>query len=235
MAPNPGAGCRTSTPCSTSWARTRRAQLRVDGGQHLGQLLDLGDRQPPRDQGLGHLQADVAGADDHRPRRCGLFEGAHHREGVVHGVQQVHPVWLSERIGAGQPLDRRPHRDRPGAHHECVVADQLLAAAGVADGQPVAGGIDAPSHGVEPELHPRRLEVGDGAVGEVLPAWHLAGDVVGDAADREVGIAVGDHNGHLYARVELARAQGRANAGVTAADGNEMHGASSSRVGCARR
>ena len=115
----------------------------------------------------------------------------------------MHPVWLSERIGAGQPLDRRPHRDRPGAHHECVVADQLLAAAGVADGQPVAGGIDAPSHGVEPELHPRRLEVGDGAVGEVLPAWHLAGDVVGDAADREVGIAVGDHNGHLYARVEL--------------------------------
>ena len=42
------------------------AELRVDGGQYLGELLDLGDGQAAGGQGLGHLQADVAGADDHR-------------------------------------------------------------------------------------------------------------------------------------------------------------------------
>ena len=45
------------------------AELRVDGGQHLGQLLDLGDGQAPGGQRVGHLQADVPGADDDRAGR----------------------------------------------------------------------------------------------------------------------------------------------------------------------
>ena len=42
------------------------AELRVDGGEHFGQLLDLGHGDATRDERLGHLEADVAGADDHR-------------------------------------------------------------------------------------------------------------------------------------------------------------------------
>ena len=38
----------------------QRAKLRIDRGEYLGELLDLGDRQTPGHQGLGHLQADVA-------------------------------------------------------------------------------------------------------------------------------------------------------------------------------
>ena len=54
-----------------------------------------------------------------------------------------------------------------------------------------------------------RLEVGAGAVGQVAPVGDLAGDVVGDAADGEVGVGVGDHQGDLDGRVEFAGAQGR--------------------------
>ena len=50
-----------------------RAELGVDGGQHLGELLDLGDREPAGRERLGHLEPDVAGADDHRPRGPALF------------------------------------------------------------------------------------------------------------------------------------------------------------------
>ena len=44
----------------------QRAQLRVDGRQHLGQLLHLRHRQAADGQRVGHLQADVPGPDDHR-------------------------------------------------------------------------------------------------------------------------------------------------------------------------
>ena len=44
-----------------------RAELGVDGGEHLGQLLDLGHGEAARDERLGHLESDVSGADDHRP------------------------------------------------------------------------------------------------------------------------------------------------------------------------
>ena len=88
------------------------AELRVDGGQHLGELLGLGDGQAPGGQGLGHLQADVPGADDHRRLRVGFLQGAHDGERVVHRVQQVHPVRRAERV---QSRDRRAGGDRAGA------------------------------------------------------------------------------------------------------------------------
>jgi hypothetical protein len=43
-----------------------RPEFSVEGGEHLGELLDLGDLDPSGDEGFGHLQADVAGADDDR-------------------------------------------------------------------------------------------------------------------------------------------------------------------------
>jgi hypothetical protein len=85
---NPGAAADLDAVLDELGA-DQAAQLRVDGGEDLGQLLDLGDREPPRDQGLRHLQPDVAGPDDRRPRRCGVPEGSHHREGVVHSQARV--------------------------------------------------------------------------------------------------------------------------------------------------
>jgi hypothetical protein len=43
-----------------------RAEFRVEGGQHLRPPFDHGHRYPAGAQRLGHLQADVAGADDQR-------------------------------------------------------------------------------------------------------------------------------------------------------------------------
>jgi hypothetical protein len=40
------------------------AELGVDGRQHLGQLLHLSHRKPAGGESVGHLQADVASADD---------------------------------------------------------------------------------------------------------------------------------------------------------------------------
>ena len=43
-----------------------RAEFGVDGGEHLGELLELGDGESAGGERFGHLEADVAGADDHR-------------------------------------------------------------------------------------------------------------------------------------------------------------------------
>ena len=65
---------------------------------------------------------------------------------------------------------------------------------------------------------------------QVAPVGDLARDVVRDAADREVRIGVGDDDRDLDPRIEFAQTQGRTDAGVTSADGDEMHGAAPSSV-----
>ena len=49
-------------------------------------------------------------------------DGAHHREGVAHRMQQVHPLGRAERVRAGQAADRRARRDRAGPDDEFVNA-----------------------------------------------------------------------------------------------------------------
>jgi hypothetical protein len=74
------------------------AQLDVHGGHDGWGLLDQGDRQAAGGEGLGHLQADVATADDDGRAGAsgqGLVEG----EGVAHGVQHLDP-------GQVQAVDR---------------------------------------------------------------------------------------------------------------------------------
>ena len=117
---------------------------------------------------------------------------------------------------AVEPGDRRADRDRAGADDQLVVGDQLLGPVRAGDQELAARDVDAAGGGVQPQPHPGRLQVGDGAVGEVAPVGDLAGDVVGDAADGEVGVGVGHHHGDLGARVDLAGAQRGADAGVAA-------------------
>ena len=82
----------TRTPWSAEFGGHERAELRVEGGQHLRQPFDHGHREPAGAPRLGHLQADVAGADDQR--RAGRPGGEVVGEGerVTHGVQQVHAI-----------------------------------------------------------------------------------------------------------------------------------------------
>ena len=68
-----------------------------------------------------------------------------------------------------------------------------------------------------------RLEVGDGAVGQVAPVRDLPGDVAGDPADGEVRVGVGDNDRHLSLAVEFTGAQRSADPRVAAADGNQVH------------
>ena len=42
-----------------------RAEFGIDGGENLGELLDLGDGEAAGGEAFGHLEADVTGADDH--------------------------------------------------------------------------------------------------------------------------------------------------------------------------
>ena len=202
----------------------QRAELGVDGGQDLGQLFHLGDGQPADGQGVGHLQADVPGADDDRAGRGGLLQGRHDGERVAHRVQQVHPVARAQGLRARQAADRGPDRDRAGADDELVVAEQFLAAVGRADQELAAGHVDATGGSVQPQPHPGGFQVGQLAVGQVAPVGDLAGDVVGDAADGEVRVGVGQDHGDLRGRVDLAGPQGGTDPGVAAADRDQVHG-----------
>ena len=83
------------------------AELLVDGGHDRRGLLDQGHGQAAAGEGLGHLQADVATADDHCRAGAG-GEGLVEGEGVAHGVQHMHP-------GQVQAVDRWADRDRSGA------------------------------------------------------------------------------------------------------------------------
>ena len=65
----------TLTPWRLELGVDERAELGVDGWEHLGELLDLGDCRPRVGERLGHLQADVAGADDDALRVDGGSRG----------------------------------------------------------------------------------------------------------------------------------------------------------------
>ena len=103
------------------------AEFGVDGGQHLGEHLDLGDRDAAGGEAFGHLQADVAGADDERGRGLDPVDAGGQGEGVAHRVQQVHAVVGAEGV---QAVDRRPDRHGAGADDQLVVVDDRFAAVG---------------------------------------------------------------------------------------------------------
>jgi len=114
-------------------------------------------------------------------------------------VQQVDAALGPERVRAGQSRDRGADRDGTGADDERVVIERFDGAVGGREGDGVAVSVDAACDRVESQSHSGGFEVRGGAVGEVAPVRHLAGDVVGDAADREVGVRVGEDDRELAA------------------------------------
>ncbi len=77
------------------------AEFRVEGGEHFGAALQLGDLEAADGERFGHLQAHVAGADDDRGFRLMGVEVVLEGEGVAHRVQQVHTVFGAELVEAG--------------------------------------------------------------------------------------------------------------------------------------
>jgi len=152
-----------------------------------------------------------------------VLEAAGEGERVAHGVQQMHPVGRAEGVGAGESLDRRPDGNGPGADDQLVVVEPGKDALFIAELEAPAGGVDRGGGGVQPRAHAGGFQVGVGAVGEPSPVPDLAGDVVRNATDGEVGVGVGDDHGHPRGGVEFTGAQRRADAGVAAADRDYMH------------
>ena len=93
------------------------AELGIDGGEDLGQHLDLRDGDTAGSQAFGHLKSDVAGADDQRGLRPDAVEAGGERERVAHRVQQVDPVLDTQLVEA---VDRRLHGDGTSADDQPI-------------------------------------------------------------------------------------------------------------------
>jgi len=157
----------------------------IDGG-----LVDHGHRHVASGQGLGHLHADVAAADDHGTPRSEPFQAGQERGAVVEGLHAEH----AGGVAAGKWW---PHRDRPGGDDQVVEPFPVAAAGGQIADRHLAGlEVDAlhlDEHAQVDAVGPVRL----GRPGhQLLPVGDVSGDPVGDAAGR-VGAVVpaleGDH------------------------------------------
>jgi hypothetical protein len=126
------------------------AELGVHGGHGRRGLLDHGHLAPAAGEGLGHLQADVAGPHDQRPARPAGRDGLLDSEHVSHAVQDMHP-------GQVQAGDRWARGDRAGTDDQPVIADDVLVAVGVGDHDPSGGRVDPVGGVVQPQFHPGPL------------------------------------------------------------------------------
>ncbi len=164
----------------------------VNGRQDLGQHFNLGDLDAPRREAFCHFEADVAPADDQCRAWLAISQTLFERKRVAHGVEQVNSVGRPE---VAQAVDRRTYRNRAGTDDQFVVAETRCDAFVVSHLDALPRDVDGRDQRVEAKVHAGRLEVGVGAVRKVSPVRDLAGDVVRDAANREVRIRIGNHDG----------------------------------------
>jgi hypothetical protein len=75
----------------------------VEGREHFGAALQLGDLNAADGESFGHFEADVAGADDDRGARGALVEVAVEGEGVAHRVENVDAVVGAKFVETGDP------------------------------------------------------------------------------------------------------------------------------------
>ena len=77
---------------------------------------------------------------------------------------------------------------------------------------------------VEHQRDAELLQVSGSAVGETPPVRYVTGDVVGDAADAEVRVSVGNQQADSNLAVELEAAPGGLDPGVASPDDRYVHG-----------
>jgi hypothetical protein len=136
-------------------------------------------------------------------------------EGVAHGVQHVHAIQV-------EAVDRGADRDRACPDDQSVIA-QLPLAALAGHGHLFARWVDRSGGVVQQQLDAGVFQVAGGAVGQVVPVGHVAGQVVGQPTDGEVGKGIGHDHGGLDRRVELAGTEGGRDPGVAPADHHQPH------------
>ena len=154
----------------------------VEVGHDPGEQFGDHDADAPLGEGLGHLQADVAGADHEGPPDAPGVQQPPQGHGVLQGPHR-------EDVGVTEAGDGRHGRRTAGGHDEPVV--------GETGGAPVldvvhdpGGGIEAGGLGVEAQVDPPPLPEVPRRVGqEVLGPFHQAGQVIGDAAHPVGGVA----------------------------------------------
>ncbi len=164
------------------------AHLGVEGRHHLGGVGDDRHRHLPADERLGHLEPDVAGADDHDPpdaRRGPAGRVIQVAQQVGGVVERLHPAHERQ----VDPRKRWPQRAGPGAEVE-EVEPQLERASLLVVADLDLAAVEVDRHGLAPHPHidaeavPQLLGLADD---EVLERLHLATDQVRDAARRVRG------------------------------------------------
>ena len=190
-----------------------RAELGIHGRERARSLLYQRNIQTAAGQRVGHLDPDVARADDHRRPRAGV-ECILHRGRVTHRVQHVH----SGKLDSG---DRGAGRDRAGRDHDAVVRDRLLAPVWRSHDQLSPLDVEPLRDRVEQQVEPGVFEIIACAVREAAPLADLAAEPVRNSADREVRICVGEHERRPDGRIELASAQAGGDPGIASANDHQ--------------
>ena len=123
-----------------------------------------------------------------------------------------------EDSGPGQATDGRPNRLCAGCDDEAVVGERAVRPVREANVEAVFGGVDAFGERIEQKLDAQGLELGAGTVREALPMRCFSAQEVGQPAVAVVRERIRDDHGDAPVVVELPRAEGRADARVSAAN-----------------
>ena len=203
------------------------AHIGIKGPHRLRSTVHQCHGEAAADEGFGHLQADVAGADHHRALRLLLPEPALQVHRVGQGLDAVH----ARRVGTGQ---RRPRRDCASSDDELVVGLSVILPGGpVVHGDSACVHVDRGHLAAHPQVNgllvaeDRRL-AGD----EPVRAGHVARDQVRNAA-RRVGRVLALLEGddlQVGGGAALAGLRGRGQAGRVAADDYQAFGRCWSRL-----
>jgi hypothetical protein len=192
----------------------RRDRL-VEVRHHPREQLDDHDLAAVGDQGLGHLEPDVAGADDQRAADLLRVEQVAQRDRVLEPPDREHVVVTGH---------RQPHRRAASGHDQAVVAD-LEVRAGLPVPHDALLGVDPGGLGAEPQVEPAPVAEEVRRVREQgLGLLDDPGDVVGDAAQPVRGVAAALEHDDPELRVDAPRRGGRGHARGAAADDDQPAG-----------
>ena len=191
--------------------------LRVERRQHLVETLDDGHGAAAGDERLGHLEADVAGADDERRSDLPGVEQPAQRDGLLERADGEGAVGAD--VG-----HRDVHRRGAGRDHEAGVGEPVRALALAVD-DPATGRVELGGHGRGAHVDAAVLGEPFHRVGEqVVRRRHHAREVVRQAAQ-----AVGDvrrrlEDDHVERRVGAPRCRRGRHPGRAAPDHDHPFG-----------
>jgi hypothetical protein len=190
--------------------------IRIKGGHHLGAALDHGDVQAAQMQGFGHLQTEIAAADDDRRSRLLLGKRPFELRTVDEVVDIVD-------IAAGDALERRSDRCRPGGEEQLIVVLPAFGRGGQIPRQnPLVFRIDdrdlVPDLDVDIVLFTECFRrSGDKRLFPV----DQTGDIVGDASGRKRGVRSAFKNRDVGRRLQPANQRCGGHSRGIAADDDE--------------